>query len=218
MAGRMRFPGTLLLGLAVLASFACRLPRESPAPRFWVIPPIEGRVAEMPVERSLGVGPVELPGYLDQAGVVTRPEAGRLRIAPYDRWAEPLGHNVIRVLARNLEILVPGLAAVEFPWRGPTQTLELRLVAQVSRFEAGPDGAVHLEAGWALSAGEGGALLANGRAAIREPVEGDDTQAVVAAMSRALGALSRRIAEAIEGADPESAPAQAPAGAEAPEG
>jgi uncharacterized lipoprotein YmbA len=81
--------------------------------------------------------------------------------------------------------------------------VDLRLVAQLSRFEASDDGAVQLEGSWALRSGEDGSGIGEGRLSIREPLEGEGTEAVVAAMSRALGEMSRRIAEVLARDAPE---------------
>jgi uncharacterized lipoprotein YmbA len=194
-----RLHAALLVPLLLVATSACRLPQASPAPRYWVLTPIEGTPADAPFTRSVGVGPVELPPYLDRSGIVTRPAPGRVEVASFDLWAAPLGRSVVDVVSRNLEVLVPGLAALAFPWKGPTQRLDMRLVAKISRFEASADGAVHLEGGWALRRGEDGGPLSEGIVSIREPVEGEDTAAVVAAMSRALASWSRDVAEAVAG-------------------
>lgn len=196
-----RLHALLLVPLLLLAASACRLPQASPAPRYWVLTPIDGTPAEAPFARSVGVGPVTLPPYLERPGLVTRPAPGRVQVASFDLWAAPLGRSVVDVVSRNLEVLVPGLVAVAFPWKGPSQRLDMRLVAQISRFEAAADGAVHLEGGWALRKGEDGAPLREGIVSIREPVEGDDVAAVVAAMSRALDRWSRDIAEALADLD-----------------
>ncbi|HXK22136.1 MAG TPA: PqiC family protein [Myxococcota bacterium] len=173
---------------------ACRLPRESPSPRFWVLTPMEGSVSDGPIQRTVGVGPVLLPAYLDRAAVVTR--AGpRLDVASFDLWGQPLSENVTAVLGRNLEIQLPGTAVQLFPWTVAPSELDRRVTVQVSRFEADADGSVHLDASWELRRGSGAKLLASGRAAIREPVAGDRGVAeTTPAMSRALAELSRQIA------------------------
>ena len=179
--------------LAIAALAACRLPRESPSPRFWVLTPVDAPVSDGPVTRTVGVGPVDLPAYLDRAAVVTR--AGpRLDVAAYDLWGQPLAENVTAVLGRNLESLVPGTAVQLFPWNVATADLDQRVTVQFTRFEADADGAVHLEATWEVRSGGGPKQLASGRAAIREPISGSSVEETTAAMSRALGQLSREIA------------------------
>jgi uncharacterized lipoprotein YmbA len=185
------------LGLLVLTTFAlgaCRLPRQSQTPRHWVLTPIEAVRPVSEIRKSVGVGPVGFPDYLERHGVVRRSGANQLQVAQFDLWGQSLRENFTQVLARNLEILVPGVAAVSFPWKGPGQDLAYRVVVDVDRFDAGPDDHVALDALWTLHRGTSTAWVAGGRNAIRVPVEGEGTAAIVAAMSQAVGRLSREIA------------------------
>ena len=186
---------TLALAAATsLALGACRLPQESPTPRYWMLTPIEGSASDGPVKRTVGVGPMELPAYLDRAAVVTR--AGpRLQVAPFDLWGQPLAENVTAVVGLNLEHLVPGTSVELFPWNVASRELDQRVTVQFARFEADSDGVVHLDASWELSGSTTSKLLASGRTAIREPVAQDQgIEGVTLAMSRALAQLSRDIA------------------------
>ena len=159
----MRRPTRLVsLGLLVLTTFAagaCRLPRESQTPRHWMLAPIEGVPPVSEIERSVGVGPVEFPAYLDGRSVVRRTGTNELHVAKFELWGQSLQENFTQVLSRNLEILAPGVVAVSFPWKGPRQDLAYRLLLNVDRFDAGPDDQVALDAGWALYRGESAALL-----------------------------------------------------------
>jgi uncharacterized lipoprotein YmbA len=198
-----RTTGLLSLGLLLLTAFAlgaCRLPRQSETPRYWMLAPIEGAAPASEIERSVGVGPVEFPAYLDRPNVVRRTSSNELHVAKFEIWGQSLRQNFTQVLGRNLEILVPGLAAVSFPWKGPDQNLAYRLVVQVDRFDAGPDDQVALDAAWALHHGTSSGWIAGGRTALRVPVQGEGYAAIVAAMSQAVAALSREIAPHLEAA------------------
>ena len=198
-----RTTGLLSLGLLLLTAFAlgaCRLPRQSETPRYWMLAPIEGARLVTKTERSVGVGPVEFPEYLDRANVVRRTSSNELHVAQFELWGQSLRQNFTQVLGQNLESLVPGLAAVSFPWKGPEQNLAYRLVVQVDRFDAGPDDHVALDAAWALHRGAATGWLAGGRTALSVPVQGEGYSAIVAAMSQAVAALSREIAPHLEAA------------------
>jgi uncharacterized lipoprotein YmbA len=161
---------------------------------------IEGTRPVSEIERSVGVGPVELPEYLDRFSVVRRTSANQLHVAEFELWGQSLRENFTQVLGRNLEILVPGVVSVPFPWKGPDQNLAYRVVVKVDRFDAGPDDHVALDCAWALHRGTSAGWIAGGRTAIREPVQGESYSAIVAAMSQAVGALSREIAPHLDGA------------------
>ncbi len=195
----MRLASLGLLVLTAIAASSCRLPRASQTPRHWMLAPIEGNRPVSEIERSVGVGPVEFPAYLDGRSVVRRTGTNELHVAKFELWGQSLRENFTRVLGRNLEILAPGVAAVSFPWKGPRQNLAYRLVLNVDRFDAGPDDQVALDAVWILRRGESAAWVAGGRAAIRVPVEGEGYPALVAAMSQAVGTMSREIAPHLAG-------------------
>ena len=50
----------------------------------------------------VGVGPVQLPQYVNRPQIVTRTGRNELEVAPFARWGEPLEENYSRVLAENL--------------------------------------------------------------------------------------------------------------------
>jgi hypothetical protein len=188
--------GIALVALAALGALACRLPRASEPARYWILTPLDGELADAPVERKLGVGPLELPAYLDRAGVVTR-SGTRLEVADFDLWGQPLADNAVAVLGRNLERLLPGASVELFPWKVPARELDARVAVRIARFEADGEGAVQLEASWDLRDGSGTELLASGRSSVREPA-GETVEEIVGAMSRALAELSREIAAQLE--------------------
>ena len=49
--------------------------------------------------RPIGVGPVTVPDYLDRPQIATRSSSSSLQFSEFDRWAEPLEKNLMRVLA-----------------------------------------------------------------------------------------------------------------------
>jgi uncharacterized lipoprotein YmbA len=191
------------LGLLVLTVFtvgACRLPHQSQTPRYWMLAPIEGTRPVSEIERSVGVGPVDFPEYLDRHSVVRRTSSNQLHVAEFELWGQSLRENFTQVLGQDLEILVPGVVAVSFPWKGPNQNLAYQVVVEVDRFDAGPDDQVALDAVWSLHRGTSSGWVAGGRTAIRVPLQGQGYPAIVAAMSQAVGALGREIAPHLESA------------------
>jgi uncharacterized lipoprotein YmbA len=55
---------------------------------------------------SLGLGPIELPGYLDRQQVATRTSTNRLSYSETDRWAAPLAENFSDVSGQNISHLL----------------------------------------------------------------------------------------------------------------
>ncbi|MBE9537643.1 MAG: membrane integrity-associated transporter subunit PqiC [Proteobacteria bacterium] len=65
---------------------------------------------------SLGVGPIEIPEYLNRNALVYNREGNRLHIANFERWAEPLDSSISRVIRLNLASLLDTQNVQSFPW------------------------------------------------------------------------------------------------------
>lgn len=166
--------------------------------------PLEGVRRTPPI--GLGVGPLEVVDYLERPEIVTRRGRTSLALAELDRWGERFEVMFARVLRESLARLLATDAVVELPSDREVQP-ELRLTLQLLRFEADETGEVGLEARWQLFARTGDRPLRLERTLVRVPVaaqgrpagiaEAPGMEAVVAAMSRALGELAHKLATAI---------------------
>jgi uncharacterized lipoprotein YmbA len=189
----------LALSALVLGLVGCA-ERTAPS-RFFVLAPVAGPVAapaqpgaeERPP--SIGVGPVRLPAYVDRPQIVTRKSSDEIDLSEFNRWAEPLADSVPRTIAENLTALLPNDRIALFPWTG-ARALSHQVVIDVARFDGALGGTVSLDARWRIL-GPDRKDVRDGRFAANEPTAGPDYAALVAAMSRSLGALSREIAAAL---------------------
>jgi uncharacterized lipoprotein YmbA len=175
---------------------------SSPKPRFYLLTSLEttsSEVKPLGEERcfSIGLGPIEISDYLDRPQIVTRRASIELTLAEFDRWGEPLKDNLKRVLAKNLSILLCTKAVAMFPWRGGIP-FDYRIEMEVLRLDGSLGGNVSLEAWWKVFSGDGKKMLASKKSIITEAVGGQDYRSLVEAESRALGTLSREIAEVIK--------------------
>jgi uncharacterized protein len=147
---------------------------------------------------TLGVGPLKMAEYLHQGRIVTRVTPNELRLAPFDQWAEPLEHNISRVLAENLSTLLCTKTVLVFPWSGAIP-LDYRVEVEILRLDGRLGEDVALEVQWfVFSGGAPKKLLAGRRSTFSERSEGPGYQTLVSAQSRAVAALSREVAEAIK--------------------
>jgi uncharacterized protein len=143
----------------------------------------------------IGVGPVILPDYLERLPIVTRKSPNRLKIDDGQRWADPLQEEIARILRQNLAALTGARQVVAYPWhRDMTPDVQVRL--NVFAFE-GDRHKVHLNAQWGMTAASVQKDADVRSTRIEVPIEGAGTEALVAAMSRALDILSRQIAAGI---------------------
>lgn len=65
---------------------------------------------------SLGVGPIEIPEYLNRNALIYSREGNRLHIAKFERWAEPLDSSIGRVVRLNLASLLNTQDIQVYPW------------------------------------------------------------------------------------------------------
>jgi hypothetical protein len=144
----------------------------------------------------VGVGPINVPEYLNRPQIVTRMSANELRLAEFHKWAEPLKNGIARVLAMNLAAALP-VEVVFFPWRR-TRIIDYQVAVQIERFDTDPEGRGTLGARWALF-GRGGSQELVARA-VRVTHEGEAVTYAdrVATMSQVLADLSAAIVKTLE--------------------
>jgi uncharacterized lipoprotein YmbA len=149
----------------------------------------------------LGVGRISLPELLNRPQIVTRTSANQVNAADFSQWAEPLKKSIPRVLSENLARLTGTDQVSVYPWPTPME-IDLRAEIAVIQFEGDSDGEVSLIARWRLVRPNGSeAHPLQGSSYAASAADGS-TEALVAAMSRALASLSRDIASAIAIASP----------------
>ncbi len=190
-----------VLGLSSFLIVIAGCAGSSAPARLYVLTPVPEAAAAplgaaVPGGPALGVGPVRLPGLLDQPQIVTRRGADEIDRGEFDRWAEPLAESVPRILAENLAALRKTERVALFAW-DPAPSVQYQVVVDVMRFDGAMGGDVVLDARWRILATDGQELSVN-RSVLTHPTGRAGYPAVVAAMSRTLGALSREIAATLE--------------------
>jgi uncharacterized lipoprotein YmbA len=187
--------------LAVLAACA-----TSPTPRYYTLGAGAGNTAPVQIATdalSIWVAPVTLPESVDRPQMVVRVAPNRVAILDGHRWAEPLSGAMSRAIAADLAALLGG-ARVSAEAQHAASGAQFRVLVDVQRFESVPGQGVTLEALWLVRRqGEtdgprGHALVTEAvRGAPADPAGAPDYDALAAAHSRALAALSRDIAQAL---------------------
>jgi hypothetical protein len=154
---------------------------------------------------GIGVGPVELPQYLDRPHVVTRSSDNKLELAEFDQWGGNLEDNFSHVLAENLSFELSTDRVSVYPWRA-SAPIEYQVTVQVTAFEVDGEGDCQLDVRWSIVDQEARQVLVMARSSYREKVgpEGGGPEgitgyeAVAAAMSRNVADLGRDIAAKIK--------------------
>ena len=195
----IRTRASLILPIAIAALAAgCSIlsPRPDRA-RFYLLTTdaAQARIAS-PAALTLGLGPIELPGYLDQSQVVTRVAPNRIELSPDERWAESLTGNVRDVLARELVSRLPNSHIVNFPWY-PTIRVRYQIEVEFERFERAGADSTELAARWTIRDGQSRQILMTRDARFAASATNGSMEAAAAALSADLGDLADQIATAI---------------------
>jgi uncharacterized lipoprotein YmbA len=144
---------------------------------------------------AIGVGPVELPQYVNRLQIVTGDNSPELQSSYSAQWAEPLQDGFTRVLAENLSLLLATDRVVIFPWKSFVP--EYQVVIEVTRFVGQTGGEVSLAALWSILSKNGKDVLVSKKSSFHESTGSSEYAALAAAMSRTVAALSRDIAAAV---------------------
>jgi uncharacterized lipoprotein YmbA len=166
---------------------------SSPASRFYTLDVAYDGPVHTLGGQQLGVGPFEMPSYLDRPQIVVRGDGNRLVVSEFDRWADALPERFERVLVRDLVIATGSPAILSHPWRRDFDTA-YHVTGVVDRFEADRTGTVVLEVRWAVIDSEDGGIGSAFHSVYREDAEPGDYGAITSAMSRAVAAFAGDIA------------------------
>jgi uncharacterized protein len=188
-----------VLGASLILLTGC-IGQQQPS-RFYVLSATPSAETTAPVGSSeqspaIGLGPLTFPKYLDRPQIVTRTSPYELKVAEFERWAEPLESNFARILAENLAVQIPTDRINLFPWPR-TAPIEYQVTVDVTEFYMQMDGQSSLVALWSIFKGEGKEALLSRKSHFRAPASTQDYGAVVAAMRQTVADLSREIAGAL---------------------
>ncbi|NOX71053.1 MAG: serine hydrolase [Gammaproteobacteria bacterium] len=86
------------------------------------------------------------------ASLATRGSGSELEIDEFSRWAEPLIRAIHRVVAIDVDNMMPAVTVLAFPWEPVVRAqVDFRLIAEITCFEAERSGQVVLEIQWAIN-------------------------------------------------------------------
>ncbi|HEY4295337.1 MAG TPA: PqiC family protein [Paraburkholderia sp.] len=169
---------------------------SSPTASFYTLNPDAALVAMSPAKPvQVVVNPVTIPDVVDRPQIVTRVGNNQVALDEFARWGEPLKADIARAMAGNLATLL-GSQRVSVFDAGMDTARTWRVRVDIMRFDAARGDALTIEALWAvLPPGKTAPVV--GKSLVRQPMDGQGYDALVAAGDRALGAVSRDIATAI---------------------
>ena len=183
-----------IFALAFLALAGCG---TTPPSKLYVIDPVvEGDTSIPQSSLAVLIQEVALRAYLSRKELLRRDQNFQVSVSEFERWAEPLHVNTTIVLAENLSRLLQSDNIVAYPWQ-PAESINYEIAVEVYAFGPGPSGDVVLNARWTILDGSG-VTVASERALFAASAASGTPVDTVAAMSSALGNLSREIASRLQ--------------------
>jgi uncharacterized lipoprotein YmbA len=179
---------------------------RTPQARFYILQPQPSAIDQSQPSVSIndmiiGVGPVELPEYLDRPQMVTRISSSELHLSEFNRWVESLEKNFSNVLAENLSVLLSTDKVLVYPWIGSIE-VKRQVRVNVLQFDSLPGEKVLLKVLWGLRDEDGKYLSSIKKSSFSTPA-GKGYPEMVEAMNRVLGDFSREVAKEIKNRDTE---------------
>ncbi|MEM6580225.1 MAG: PqiC family protein [Pseudomonadota bacterium] len=188
-----RFILLLISATVVLHLNACG---SSPPSHYYRLTAAGGTVGSQQ-QPEIGVGPVEIPQFLQRDAIVYSTGGNQLEIAGTELWAEPLADGAERVLGLNLASLLNTQSVTFFPWntRNPP---DIGIKVRILDLDADPTAAV-LSAEWLVYHPEDGTVIDRQISTLTHSLSGTtlSASALPDAYSALLFALAEKIANAI---------------------
>ena len=151
--------------------------------------------AENDNHKFIGVGPIEIPGYIDNNKIVTGISGTcELNISEYNRWAEPVGSRIRNVIINNLNELCEPVHVVRYL---VTKDIDIanRVVIKINDLIVDNNGKGVIKAEYCIiSYGKDGSRTVCNSVRFSETAESSGYNDVVITMSRLLGDLCTDIA------------------------
>jgi uncharacterized protein len=139
---------------------------------------------------------VSVPEYLDRTDIIQRTSANELKPNYDAQWGENLAVTASRTVSDNLATLLPSDDIMMLPSRS-RRSFDYQVSLDLTRFESDSQGVSTLAGRWSILDGEG-TEKASGHVLRTEPAGGPGYDAMAAAMSRNLAAVSSDIANALQ--------------------
>jgi uncharacterized lipoprotein YmbA len=186
------------VALALLSGCSSILAPQPDLSKFFVLTarPDNASIATNQGAPSIGLGPVNLPPYLEREEIATRVAANQIEYSPTDRWAEPLDANFRRVLQRDLAGALGDAQVVAYPTLR-AGSLDYRVEVEVEHFERDDKGDSQMTARWIIRDGKTGKPLVARQSTVGHSAQSRRTEASVGALSTDVAELSDQIAGAL---------------------
>lgn len=182
--------------LTMMAGCASTAPTRYYRLNSLIVPDREMKAVSTHQKSAIGVGPIEIPDYLDRPHIVTRTGQNEIKIADFSKWAGSLKNDISRVISENLSSLLPARPIYAYPFKRYIP-IEYQIVIKISQFDGLPGEQVILNADWTILTAKDKLIILADAVSFSEQTEGKDYDSLIAAKSRILADLTRDIAASI---------------------
>ncbi len=165
--------------------------------RFYTLSPV-GKVEDAaPRSLTYGLGPIDLPPYLDRTELATRVSAAEVTYSPTDFWAESLRASVARVLQQDLSARLGGDRVILYPWPRAAG-VRYQVTVAVLQFERTAGRETQLRARWSIRDLHTHTEVASKESMFAQRAASPTAAAAVDALSADLGEFSEEIASKLQ--------------------
>ena len=198
----LRRPKHIAIILLSLTLAGC-LGGQSPPTNFYMLSALSPSPAGTSPESAearihIGLETVVIAEYLNRNEIVFNLDNTIYQLADFNQWAEPLSHNLTRVLEENLTKLLQDDSIEVFLASESSIPFDYRLEVDVLRLDGNLGDQVTLVARWALLEAEEDDLKLMRRSEYQEQAADNTYKGLVLAKSRTIEELCRDMAVAIK--------------------
>lgn len=189
------------VGLILALAFGgCIATSNSPTPRFYALQAMdESQVSgkfNIPSSIIIGIGPVKIPEYQNRPQIVTQDANNLITFAQFDRWGEPLDLALLRLVAANLSIMLPGVTLATSPWNLDTP-VKYQVIMDVIRLESRLDKDLAFTVQWSIIDLENKKMVLTKRLEFSQPIEPHNYSGLARTLSMECAPLSVEIAKTL---------------------
>lgn len=192
-----------LLLIALPLSACSGLPGSDPT-NFYILQTAtqldtKGTTVTLAEGTTVGIGPVQIPGYADRPQIVTFGSGAAINVSDFDHWAEPLGDAIKRVLTSNVATLIGEEKVFSYPadFRPDKQSLQVA-VNVIDITETGA-GMARLSVRWHIKALYDNKVLSRQAKIYETAATVGDYNSYAKAVSQLLVEFSQDIATSLNG-------------------
>lgn len=193
--------------LPIIVIAACLLVTacsSTPASRFYALSSVNTteyvKHQQVKDRGIIAIGPIRIPEYLDRPQIVTRSGNSELMLAEFHRWGGSLDNDLKRVIPENIAQKLDSAGYLVINWPVPGEgnmPVQYRVAIDILQFEGSPGGTVTLKCQWGIWGNDDKSRNSSRVSLITEPVQGQEYEHLVAAMSNAIARLSSEIADVV---------------------